>query len=460
MTQPFVDAPLLERACAHALRFLRSLPDRPVRPTARRDELLAALRVSLSDEGEDAAAVLDALATGADRGLMGTAAPRFFGFVIGGSLPVTVGADWLTTAWDQNAGIYVGSPAASVVEDVVREWLLDLFDLPRESSFGLVTGCQMSNFTALAAARHAVLRRAGWNVEENGLPGAPPVTLIVSAEAHITIYSSMRMLGFGTRALKLIPTDDQGRMIASELRRVLADVSGPAIVCAQAGNVNTGSIDPMREIAKIAHEKNAWLHVDCAFGLWGRASKDRRPLLDGIELADSWATDAHKWLNVPYDSGIVFVRDSAAHRASMTLSAAYLEQTAGVERDEFDWVPEFSRRARGFTVYAALRHLGRRGVESLVDRLCARARQFAEVLGRDPRVRLLNDVVLNQVLVRFRDSDEATRETITRVQQDGTCWLAGTTWHDMAAMRISVSNWATSEEDVERSARVILQSIP
>ena len=426
----------------------------------RRADLIDALRLPLSEKGEDAASVIDALARGAEPGLMGSASPRFFGFVIGGSLPVSVAADWLTTAWDQNAGLYAASPAASVVEDVAREWLLDLFDLPRESSFGIVTGCQMANFTALAAARHGVLRRVGWNVEENGLREAPAVTIVASAEAHITIYSSLRMLGFGTRSVRLVPTDEQGRIRAGELRRVLADISGPAIVSAQAGNVNTGSIDPLREIAGIAHQHNAWLHVDGAFGLWGRASRDRRPLLDGIELADSWATDAHKWLNVPYDNGIVIVRDSAAHRASMTVTAAYLEQTAGVERDEVDWVPEFSRRARGFTVYAALRHLGRVGVESLVDRLCARARQFAAILQRDSRVRLLNDVVLNQVLVRFADSDEVTRETVTRVQQDGTCWLAGTTWRDMAAMRISVSNWATSEDDVERSAAAILRSIP
>jgi len=249
---------------------------------------------------------------------------------------------------------------------------------------------------------------------------------------------------------------DPGRQAV--LRRVMADVRGPVIVCAQAGNVNTGAIDPLREICEIAHERDAWVHVDGAFGLWGCASRDRRPLLDGVDLADSWATDAHKWLNVPYDNGIIIVRDTAAHRASMTVTAAYLEQTDGVERDEVDWVPEFSRRARGFPVYAALRHLGRRGVESLVDRLCARARQFAEILGRDERVKILNDVVLNQVLVRFSDSDEVTRQTITRVQRDGTCWLAGTTWHNMAAMRISVSNWATSEEDVERSAAAILRT--
>jgi glutamate/tyrosine decarboxylase-like PLP-dependent enzyme len=450
---------VLDHATRHALDFLGTLPDRPVGPRATREELLAALRAPLSDDGEDAISVINTVARGADAGLVATAGPRFFGFVIGGALPVALAADWLTSAWDQNAGIYVASPAASVVEDVAREWLLDLFDLPRSASLGFVTGCQMANYTALAAARHGVLRRAGWNVETSGLYGAPPVALIVSAEAHITIHSAMRMLGFGTDALQRVETDEQGRMRADALRDAMRNVDGPAIICAQAGNVNSGSVDPLREIAEIAHERGAWLHVDSAFGLWGRASRSRRALLDGIDLADSWATDAHKWLNVPYDSGIVIVRDSAAHRASMTVSAEYLEQTAGAERDELDWVPEFSRRARGFATYAALRHLGRRGVESLVDRCCDHARRFAEILGGDPRVRVLNDVVLNQVLVRFGDDDALTREVVARVQRDGTCWLAGSTWKGVAVMRISVSNWSTTEDDVERSAAAILRAI-
>jgi glutamate/tyrosine decarboxylase-like PLP-dependent enzyme len=283
------------------------------------------------------------------------------------------------------------------------------------------------------------------------------VQVVIGAEAHITIYSALRMLGFGTRTLRLVETDGEGRMRPDALRRALHDAQGASIVCAQAGNVNTGAVDPLRDIAEIAHERGAWLHVDGAFGLWGRASRGRRALLDGVELADSWATDAHKWLNVPYDNGIVIVRDSAAHRASMTVTAAYLEQTAGAERDPFDWVPEFSRRGRGITVYAVLRHLGRSGVESLVDRLCARARQMADLLRRDARVTILNDVALNQVLVRFGNDDELTRRVIAGVQQDGTCWMAGTTWHDLAAMRISVSNWATSEEDIARSAEAVLR---
>jgi glutamate/tyrosine decarboxylase-like PLP-dependent enzyme len=454
-----VDEPLLDRAREHAVRFLRDIPDRRVGVTATRDELLAALRVPLSDDGEEPAAVIDALARDAGSGIIGSAGPRYFGFVIGGSLPVSVAADWLTTAWDQNAGIYVTSPAAAVVEDVAREWLLELLDLPRTAGVGFVTGCQMANFTALAAARNGVLRRAGWNVEEDGLIGAPPVNIVVSAESHVTIHTALRYLGIGLRAMQRVDTDEQGRMKPAALRALLEHLSGPTIVCAQAGNVNSGAIDPIKEIAAIAHEHDAWLHVDGAFGLWGRAAASTRALLDGVEDADSWATDAHKWLNVPYDNGIVIVRDRAPLVTSMTVKAEYLEQSSGIERDNLEWVPEFSRRARGFTVYAALRHLGRRGVESLVERGCARARQFAEILGRDARVKILNDVVLNQVLVRFQDDDAATRAVITRVQQEGTCWLAGTTWHGLAAMRISVSNWATSEDDVERSAAAILRCL-
>ncbi|MEO6260485.1 MAG: aminotransferase class V-fold PLP-dependent enzyme [Thermoanaerobaculia bacterium] len=454
------DGSLLERARDHALRYLASLPERHVGATAKREALLAALRVPLSDRGEEAESVLDALVAGAEPGIIGSAGPRYFGFVIGGSLPVSIAADWMVTAWDQNAGIYATSPAASVIEDVVREWLLDLFDLPRTASVGFVTGGQQANFTALAAARYGVLRRAGWNVEDEGLAGAPRVHLVMGEEGHVTIHSSLRVLGFGTRSILSVECDEQGRMRPEALRRVLAPLEGPVIVCSQAGNVNSGSVDPLREIATIAHEKNAWLHVDGAFGLWGRASEAKRPLLDGVDLADSWATDAHKWLNVPYDNGIVIVRDSASHRASMTITAEYLEQTAGVERDAVDWVPEFSRRARGVVCYAALRHLGRSGVEEMIDRCCQRAEQMAEMLGRDARVRILNDVVLNQLLVRFGDSDTLTREVVTRAQQEGTCWMSGTTWHGMGAMRLSFSNWSTSEEDVERSARAILACMP
>jgi glutamate/tyrosine decarboxylase-like PLP-dependent enzyme len=454
---------LLDDTRAIAYRFLSSLPSRRVGASATADELRSRLRQPLTDEGVPADTVIRDLASGVDAGIVASAGPRYFGFVIGGSLPVALAADWLTSTWDQNCGIFVASPAASVVEEVAVEWLLELFGLPRTASVGFVTGCQMANFTALAAARHGVLRRAGWNVEERGLMGGPAINVVVSAEAHITIHTSLRMLGLGTSSVHRIATDREGRMDAGALRERLAQLKGPTIVCAQVGNVNTGSIDPVTDIIGAAHDQGAWVHIDGAFGLWGTTTARLRPLLKGVERADSWATDAHKWLNVPYDNGIVIVADPASHRASMTLQAEYLEQTAGTERDEIDWVPEFSRRGRGFTVYAALRHLGRNGLARLIERSCERARQMSQALGRDERVEALAPVVLNQVLVRFRGgkrpADEVTRGVIRRVQQEGTCWLAGTTWKGMAAMRVSVSNWSTSEEDIARSAAAILRCL-
>ncbi|MDQ3283714.1 MAG: aminotransferase class V-fold PLP-dependent enzyme [Acidobacteriota bacterium] len=455
--QPILDAALLERAHSHAAAFLRSMPERHVGARATRDELLAALRTELTTHGDDPTAVLDLLASQGERGATACPGPRYFGFVIGGSLPVSLAADWLVGTWDQNPGIYATSPVSSVIEDVAREWLLDLFDLPRDASLGFVTGCQMANFTGLAAARHGVLRRAGWDVEADGLAGSPRINLITSAESHITIDVAMRYLGFGTRALLRVEADEQGRMRADRLRRLLENVSGPTIICAQAGNVNTGAFDPLREIAEAAREHNAWLHVDGAFGLWARTNRELAHLADGIELADSWATDAHKWLNVPYDCGIAITRHPEDHRASMTSTAAYLVQTSGIERDAVDWVPEFSRRARGIPVYAALRTLGREGVSDLIGRNCAQAKQMADLLRREEGVEVLNDVVLNQVLVRFGGDDDITRRVIAGVQEEGTCWLGGTTWHGMAAMRISISNWATSAEDIEMSAGAILR---
>jgi len=449
--------PLLDRAHAHASEFLRDLPQRFVGARAGRDEMIAALDMPLTQHGEDAGIVIDALARHAERGASACASPRYFGFVIGGSLPVALAADWLVSTWDQNAGIHVISPITAAMEEVAARWLLELFDLPRESGVGFVTGCQMAHFTCLAAARHGVLRRAGWDVEADGLNGAPRIHVVASQEAHVTLDVALRYLGLGTRSLVHVESDEQGRMRADHLRNVLATVQGPTIVCAQAGNVNTGAFDPLREIGELAREHGAWMHVDGAFGLWARASEARRALADGIELADSWATDAHKWLNVPYDSGVAIVRHAEDHRDAMTSTAAYLIQTRGAERDAVDWVPEFSRRARGIPVYATLRALGREGVAALVDRCCARARQFARLLSAEPGVRILNDVVLNQVLVRFGDDDDVTRQVITGVQQDGTCWASGTTWHGLAAMRISVSNWATSEEDVVASAGAMVR---
>jgi glutamate/tyrosine decarboxylase-like PLP-dependent enzyme len=393
---------------------------------------------------------------------MATPGGRFFGFVIGGSLPAALAADWLASAWDQNAGLYAAAPAASVVEEVCGVWLIELLGLPEDASFGLVTGCQMANFTALAAARHSVLEAIGWDVEADGLSGAPAVRLIAGEERHVTIDRALRFLGLGTADLRTVPADGQGRMRADALKDALAECTGPTIVCAQAGNVNTGAIDPLRAICDTAHEAGAWVHVDGAFGMWAAASPGLRQLVGGIERADSWATDAHKWLNVPYDSGFVFCAHQVAHQAAMGIHASYLVHSEGQERDEMDWNPEFSRRARGFPVYAALRSLGRSGVAELVDRCCAHARRFAEDLRGEPGVELLNEVVLNQVLVRFldpgRDHDARTRAVVKAVQEDGTCWLGGTTWHGKAAMRISVSNWSTTTEDVDRSVAAILRA--
>jgi len=453
---------LLNDATAHATGFLEELPERRVAPTATREKLRKELGGPLPDSPRDPHRVVAELASVVEPGLMATAGGRFFGFVIGGSLPAALAADWLTSAWDQNAGLYVAAPAASVVEEVCGAWLIELFGLPQDASFGLVTGCQMANFTALAAARHSVLETVGWDVEADGLSGAPPVRIIVGEERHVTIDRALRFLGLGTANLRTVPVDDQGRMRAGALSAALAEASGPTIVCAQAGNVNTGAVDPLRAVCDAAREAGAWVHVDGAFGLWAAASPTLRHLVDGIERADSWATDAHKWLNVPYDSGLVFCAHPAAHRAAMGSHASYLVHSEGNERDELDWNPEASRRARGFSMYAAIRSLGQSGVADLVGRCCAHARHFAEALAREPGVEVLNDVVLNQVLVRFLDAggdhDARTRAVVKAVQEDGTCWLGGTTWQGKAAMRISVSNWSTTTQDVDHSIAAILRA--
>jgi glutamate/tyrosine decarboxylase-like PLP-dependent enzyme len=342
------------------------------------------------------------------------------------------------------------------VEEVAARWLAELLGLPEGVSSGFVTGAQGANTTALAAARQHVLAGDGWDVARDGLNGAPGIRVLVGGERHVTIDRSLRLLGLGTASLEIVAVDGQGRMRADALRAELGDAAGPTIVCAQAGNVNTGAFDPLAEIAKVCTGAGAWLHVDGAFGLWAAASPRFRHLVDGVELADSWATDAHKWLNVPYDSGVVFCRHPESHGQAMAVAASYLQRAEG--RSPSDWVPESSRRARGFAVWAALRSLGRSGVADLVDRCCDHARAFAELLGAEPDVEILNDVVLNQVLVRFGDDDEVTREVVRRVQDDGTCWLGGTDWQGRAAMRISVSSFRTTSEDVERSAAAILKA--
>jgi glutamate/tyrosine decarboxylase-like PLP-dependent enzyme len=450
----------LEAAAASATEFLRGLASRPVPATAGAGELAARLGGPLPGGPSDPAEVVAQLAKLADDGLVASAGPRFFGFVVGGSLPAALAADWLTSAWDQNAGLFVLGPAAATVEDVAAGWLLELLGLPAGATTGFVTGGLGANFSGLAAARNAVLADAGWDVEGDGLIGAPPLQVVVGAERHVTIDIALRYLGLGSGRLRVVPADGQGRMDPAALGGVLAGCDGPTIVCAQAGNVNTGAFDPLAEIIPAAHDHGAWVHVDGAFGLWAAASPARRHLVAGVEQADSVATDAHKWLNVPYDSGLVFVTRPEAHRAAFAKTAAYFVPGREGERDPDAFTPEASRRARGFPVWAALRSLGRSGVADLVERCCGHARRFAELLGAAEGVEVLNEVVLNQVLVRFPDpggdSDARTREVIRRVQEDGTLWLGGTTWHDLAAMRISVSNWSTTGDDVDRSAAAIL----
>jgi glutamate/tyrosine decarboxylase-like PLP-dependent enzyme len=473
-TDTTVDPALLARTLQLASEFLSTLPDRAVGPQISRETLLASLGGPLPDEPTPPLDVVEALAAAADPGLVAMAGPRYFGFVIGGSLPAALAADWLTSTWDQNAGLFAAGPAASVVEEVVGAWLNDLLGLPPETSIGLTTGCQMAHLTCLAAARHAVLARAGWNVEDDGLFGAPEIAVVVGSEAHATIGTALQYLGLGRTRTIVVDSDAQGRIRLDALAAALPANDGPTIVSLQAGNVNTGAFDPFADAIGLIRERRAgaWVHVDGAFGLWAAATTTHRHLLAGHDGADSWATDGHKWLNVPYDSGFAFVRDPDQHRAAMSpQSAAYIVYGAS-ERDEFHWVPEYSRRARGFAAYAALRSLGRRGVADQIERSCGQAVRMAAALraGSD-RVEILNDVVLDQVLVRFHpptdgSDDEAaddaaidahTRDVVRRVQEDGTCWLAGTTWHGMAAMRISIVNWSTTDEDIDRSAAAILR---
>ena len=448
---------VLSRAHEIAQRYLDTVADRHVGGTATRAALVEALGGPLPEKPADALAVIDAIVEHADPGIVASAGPRYFGFVTGGALPVAVAADWLGSAWDQNASLYVMSPAMAVMEEIVAGWVLELLDLPRTSGVGFVTGCHMANFTCLAAARHAVLRRAGWNVETHGLQRAPRVRVIAGDEAHVTAILALRYLGFGSEEIEVVPVDGQGRMRADALRTMLATGGGPAIVCAQAGNVSTGASDPFDAIVDAAHAHDAWVHVDGAFGLWAAAVPELRSQVAGIARADSWATDAHKWLNVPYDSGIAIVADAALHRASMSMKASYLERGAGEERNGMDWAPESSRRSRVLPLYALVRALGREGIADIVRRNCALARRLADQLSSSAGVRVLNEVVLNQVLVQFTD-EATTRDVIAKVQAEGTCWAGGARWQGTQAMRISVSNWSTTEADIDRSAKAILSA--
>jgi glutamate/tyrosine decarboxylase-like PLP-dependent enzyme len=442
--------PLLADASARAIRYLEQLNERSVAPSS---QAVAALRAF--DEPFPAAPtsptetlrLLDEVGSPATTAMAG---PRFFGFVIGGSLPVTLAANWLAGAWDQNTGLFRPTPGTSYLEQIALRWLLDVLHLPPECRGAFVTGATVANLCGLAAARHAVLERAGWNVEANGLFGAPPVTVIIGAEAHPSVSKSLGILGLGRTRVVKVPIDGQGRMRLD----AFPAISGPTIVCTQVGNVNTGACDPIDEICRRARPAGAWVHVDGAFGLWAAAAPSRAHLVKGIAEADSWATDAHKWLNVPYDCGLAFVRDPNALQAAMAITAEYLP-TQSEHRNPGDFTPELSRRARGVEVWAALRSLGRAGVAELIERNCAQARRFAERISA-AGFEILNEVVLNQVLVTFGDADR-TKRVIEAIQADGTCWAGVTVWQGRTAMRISVSSWATTDADVERSADAIIR---
>jgi glutamate/tyrosine decarboxylase-like PLP-dependent enzyme len=444
----------LERAAEIGIRYVEGLPERRVAAGGRS---LPDLERPLGEDGADPLRVVDELAEAADPGLVAMNGPRYFGFVIGGTLPAAMAADWLASSWDQNAGMHI-TPAAATAERVAGEWLVDILGLRPGTSVGFTTGATTANLTCTIAARHAVLRRAGWDVEADGLAGAPKVTVVAGEEVHPSMLKALRVAGLGQRTGIRIPTDDQGRMRSAELARAVGDLTGPVIVLAQLGNVNTGALDPLGEIVATVRElPNAWLHVDGAFGLWAAASPGLRAAVDGLADVDSAATDAHKWLNTPYDTGLAFIADEPAVRAALSMSAAYLPASP-TERDPFDLTIEMSRRARGFPVYAALRSLGRLGLAEMIDRSCAVARYMAESLASEPSVRILNDVVLNQVLVRFGEDDGLTREVIRRVQEDGTIWAGGTVWHGLGAMRISVSGWSTTAADASRSVEAIVRA--
>ena len=441
---------LLNLTAETAARYLETLEDRSVAPSQEALAGLAELDEPLPELPMEPKGVLETLDRIGSPATTGMAGRRYFGFVIGGSLPAALAANWLAGAWDQCPGLFAASPIGTVLEEISLGWLLDVLKLPAGSGGAFVTGATMANFTALAAARHAVLARNGWDVEADGLFGAPPITVVVGDEVHPSVIKALGMLGLGRSRVVRVPVDGQGRVLAAEMPRL----SGPAIVCMQAGNVNTGAFDPAAEICARSHSSGAWVHVDGAFGLWAAASPQYAHLVEGFKDADSWATDAHKWLNVPYDSGLAFVRNSAALKSAMSVTAAYLPQ--GEHREPSQYTPELSRRARGVEIWAALKSLGRPGLADLIQRNCRQARRFAEAL-RNGGCEILNEVVLNQVLVSFGEAAR-TRQVIERVQLDGTCWCGPTEWQGRAAMRISVSSWATRDEDVERSVAAILRA--
>ena len=447
----------LDQAFRAAKEWLRGLDHQFVAAKAEPGDLRRSFGGQLPLAGMDPHEVVQFLTRNAPEGLLASAGPRFFAWVIGGALESALAADWLVATWDQNAALFPCGPSVSVIEETAGQWLLELFDLPRTASFAFTTGCQLAHVTALAAARHRLLENRGWDVEERGLFGAPPLTVLVNAERHGSVIRAVRFLGMGSNAVVPVPCNDQGQIMPSALDQIMANKEGPMILVLNAADLNAGVCDPFTKVIPMAQRAGAWVHVDGAFGLFARASRTKRHLLDGVEMADSWATDGHKWLNVPFDCGVAIVRDVAAHRAAMELSAPYISAQEGF-RDQMDWNPEWSRRARGVPVYAALMELGREGVENLVDRCCAYCLALVEGIGALPGVEILVKPTLNQGLLRFhqpsataQEDDRFTDETIARINAAGVAFFSGTTWRGRKAMRVSVVNWRTSEADVRRT---------
>ncbi len=466
------DLEVLAQAARAAVGYREAVARAERSPTASYAEMLAAFAAPTPDVGAAAETIIAELATRATPGLRAMPGPRFFGWVIGASHPVGVAADWLTSAWGQNAGNPTAAPAASAVEAVAAAWLLDLLRLPPQAGVGFVTGATVANFVCLAAARSEVLRQVGWDVEADGLFGAPPVNVLIGADAHATVFSGLKYLGLGARRVRTIATDAVGRMRPADLAGTLAGTVGPIIVIAQAGQINTGASDPFNEIVPMARASGAWLHVDGAFGLWAQASPARAPLTAGVELADSWACDGHKWLQTPYDCGYAIVRDAEAHRRAMAISASYLPPAADAERDPSAYVPELSRRARGFATWAMIRQLGRAGVSEVVERCCRLADRMAQSLAAAPGVTLVAPAELNQFMVRFgeearsgagsgagaAEGDRLTLETIRRVQDEGVAFMGPAQWRGAWVMRVSVSSAATTEADADRSVAAVLDA--
>jgi glutamate/tyrosine decarboxylase-like PLP-dependent enzyme len=466
MISPF--RPVLEQTLSHALAYLEQLEQAPVGATVEISDLRQRLGGRLPDAGTSAVQVVDDLVANAAGGIVGSMCGRFFGWVIGGTLPAALAADWLTAAWDQNAARTTGGRAAAVVEEVCGAWLKEILGLPPQASFALVTGSQMAHVTCLAAARHALLEKVGWDVERDGLAGAPRLRVLTSSEHHKSLERALRLLGLGTRSLHALPVDERGRLRPGSLSQALAEHSDdPTIVVLQAGDLNIGAFDPFAELIPLAHQANAWVHVDGAFGLWAQASPAYRHLLDGVEQADSWVADGHKWLNTPYDCGYAFVAHPAPHRSALSQQAAYIVRAQDV-RDPSDWNPEWSRRARGFATYAALRQLGRQGIADLIERCCRHAATLVARVGELPGAEVVWTPQINQGLVRFLDEnpdaaaadhDKRTEDVMARVIETGEAFFSGTTWRGQRCMRVSVCNWQTSDQDVARAIAAVERAL-